>query len=248
MKYIFGNWKMYLNVEESIALAKQLKHEVETHHDFSYAVFPNTLAFGDVADVLADGVLACGAQNITWFPRGAYTGEISAEMFKEEGAEYVLVGHSERRHVFNEDNDQVRKKLEACFDAGMTAVLCIGETKEDRDTDKAIYRIKKQLMKALEGLELSHKELIVAYEPVWAISKAGVGQPCTPADAVDMHTLIKLELKNYISTEIPVLYGGSVNAENINSYISQKNVDGVLVGNASTKADSFLSLIRNALK
>jgi len=247
MKYIFGNWKMYLNVEESIALAKELKQKIVLNANFTYAVFPNTLAFGDVADVLVNSPVACGAQNTTWFPRGAYTGETSADMFKDEGAEYVLIGHSERRHVFGEDNETIRKKLEACFDAGMTAVLCIGETKEDRDADKTTYRLRKQLLKALEGLELNDKELIIAYEPVWAISKGGVGQPCTPTDAADMHVLIEKELRQITNADIPIIYGGSVGVENVASYLSHASIDGVLVGNASTKLESFVSLIDNAL-
>jgi len=244
-KYIFGNWKMYLNTQQSIDLARTLAEKIEARGDVSLAVFPNTLAFYGVAAELQKSPIATGAQNVAWTPQGAYTGATSAFMFKDAGATYALVGHSESRHIFGETNEEVRKKLEACIDEGLVPVLCIGETQEDRDAGKTQYRLKKQLMKALEGLSLNGSGLIIAYEPVWAISKSGVGEPCLPPDAEDVQGWIKGEIKNYLSQEIPVIYGGSVKADNVADYMHQKSVDGVLVGNASTKADSFISLIQN---
>ncbi len=245
MKYIFGNWKMYLDHDESKILAEELIKEKFDAEKVSVAIFPSTLALSKVEEITRESKIAVGAQDVYWTPKGAYTGAVSALMYKAVGCQYALVGHSERRYVFNESDEDVRKKLEACLDAGLTPVLCVGETKADIDADKREYRLKKQLLKACEGLNLNGSELIVAYEPVWAISKAGVGTPCSPQEADRIQGWIKLELKNYFSRDIPVIYGGSVDASNVVSYLSGKNVDGVLVGNASTKKDSFIALINN---
>ena len=154
-----------------------------------------------------------------------------------------MVGHSERRYVFGESDDDVRKKIESCLDAGLIPVICIGETGEDRDDNKREYRLKKQIMKAFENLDLGGREVIVAYEPVWAI---GTGNACNPDDADDIHGWIKIEVGQYVSNNIPVIYGGSVDAKNVVSYLSREMVDGVLPGSASTKFETFLPLIRAA--
>ncbi|PLX26176.1 triose-phosphate isomerase [Candidatus Parcubacteria bacterium] len=244
MKYIFGNWKMYLNTQQSIDLAREFAQLVQDGDGVEYAVFPNTLAFYDVAAELKNSPVATGAQNVGWTPQGAYTGSTSAFMFSDAGAKYALVGHSERRHVFGETNEDVRKRLEASIDVGLTPVLCIGETKEDRDADKTEYRLKKQLLKAFENLSLNGNRVIVAYEPVWAI---GTGDACVPEEAQRVINLIKQEIKQYVDTDVPVLYGGSVSADNVVSYVSLPDIDGVLVGGASSKAESFMTLINNAI-
>ena len=241
MKYIFGNWKMYLNSDESIAFAEKLKKEKLKNKNMEIALFPTALAIVGVQKVLQKSGVYFGAQNCAWAPKGAYTGAISALMFKEAGCKYALVGHSERRHVFGESNEDIRKKLEAVIDAGLIPVLCIGETKEDKDTDKTSYRLKKQLMEALQGLNINGNRIIIAYEPVWAI---GTGVPCLSADADDIHGFIKQELKKYIKENAAVLYGGSVNAENVCSYTKLETVDGVLVGGVSVKIDAFIPLIK----
>jgi len=245
MKYLFGNWKMYLDYNESINLAKQLA-EANFSSKNKIAVFPSNLAFKVVQENLASTQIVTGPQNVAWVPKGAYTGEVSAQMFKDLGATYALLGHSERRHVFGETDDEVRKKVEACFDAGLIPVVCIGETKEDRQENKREYRLKKQIMKIFENLDLTGKEIIVAYEPVWAISKAGVGEPCSPAEADDVQGWIKNELKQYTDKIISVIYGGSADAKNVVSYLSQPMIDGVLAGNASRKLETFLPLIEVA--
>lgn len=237
---IFGNWKMYLNHKESVVLANTLANTDLAGKDLELAVFPSALSLVEVKESLKNTNISIGTQNCAWAPQGAYTGAVSALMYKEAGCEYSLVGHSERRHVFGESDEDVRKKLEAILDAGLTAVLCVGETKEDRAEDKVQYRLKKQLMKALEGLEIPEGKLIVAYEPVWAI---GTGDPCKSADANDIHNWIKEELKQYLEAGVPVLYGGSVNPENVVDYVTLDAVDGVLVGGASVKIDSFKSLV-----
>ncbi len=234
---------MYLNYDESIALAKKLADMPPVKKGIELAVFPSVLALVGAKEVLKDTSFAIGAQNCVWIPQGAYTGAVSALMFKEAGCKYVLVGHSERRYIFGESNDDVRKKLEAALDASLIPVLCVGETDEDRKEEKVKYRLKKQLMKALEGLKVKADNIIVAYEPVWAI---GTGNPCQPADADDIQGWIKQEIKQYIDGDVSVLYGGSVDSENVLSYVSREMIDGLLVGGASAKIDSFSAIIKAA--
>ncbi|MBT3538817.1 triose-phosphate isomerase [Candidatus Parcubacteria bacterium] len=243
MKYIFGNWKMYLNHEESVGLANVLK-EIKVEDDVKLGVFPSALAMSDVVQTMKESSFVVGSQDAGFPEKGAYTGLVSAQMFKDSGCTHTLVGHSERRHVFGETDEDVRKKLEASIGAGLVSVLCIGETKEDRDNDKTEYRLKKQLMKALEGLEFNGAELILAYEPVWAI---GTGDPCFSDEAARVINLIKEDIKQYQSQEVPVLYGGSVSEDNVVSYVSLPEIDGVLVGGASSKSDTFTGLINNAV-
>lgn len=240
MKYIFGNWKMYLNLDESTVLAEKLAKEKITNEKVSIAVFPTALSLAGVVKSLAGTAFSVGPQDVAWTPKGAYTGCVSALMYKDVGCKYALVGHSERRHIFKETDADVRKKIEACLDSGLIPVVCIGETKEEKESGKREYRLKRQLFDAFKDLNLNGGEVIVAYEPVWAI---GTGQACNPADADDVHGWIKLELKQYIDKEIPVLYGGSVNLQNVLSYLALETVDGVLIGGASTKTETFLPII-----
>jgi len=232
---------MYLDFDESNILINGLLQEKFDYEKVNLAIFPSTLAIREVSMSVEDTELDIGAQNVAWVPKGAYTGAVSAQMFKDVGCQYALVGHSERRHVFAETNDDVRKKIEVCLDANLIPVVCIGETEEDLEAGKRDYRLKKQLMKAFENLELNGGKVMVAYEPVWAI---GTGKACDPDTAQEVHTWIKAELKQYFETDITVLYGGSVKAENVVSYVSLDAIDGVLVGGASAKLDSFIALIR----
>ena len=242
MKYIFANWKMYLDSDEASLLVGKLKSINFNKNKLSIAVFPNTISFIKTLELKEVGV-SVGAQNVAWTPKGAYTGATSADIFASAGATYALVGHSERRHIFGETNEDVRNKLEACIDAGIIPVLCIGESEEDLADDKREYRLKKQLMKALAGLKIEEGKMMIAYEPVWAI---GSGKPCSPEEADLVHKLIKSELVNYTDTKVPLLYGGSANESNVVSYLSYDDIDGVLSGGASTNFESFASIIKNA--
>lgn len=247
MKYIFANWKMYLGCDESIALAREAAGMSFDLEKITAAVFPNFLPMREVIDLLRDTKTAVGAQNASWSQQGAYTGAVSAYLLKEVGCEYALVGHSERRYIFGEHDSDVRKKIEACLEVGLTPVLCVGETKEDVAADKRQYRLKKQLQSAFDGLAQNGARVIVAYEPVWAVSNGGAGTPCLPADADDVQGWIKQELRQYFDAAIPVLYGGSVDAENVLSYLSRESIDGVLVGASSIHADSWRSIISSAM-
>ncbi len=241
MKYLFANWKMYLDFDESNILINGLLQEKFDNEKVNLTVFPSALALREVSMATENTEFAVGAQDVAWVDKGAYTGAVSAQMFADVGCRYALVGHSERRHIFGETNDDVRKKIEACLGVNLIPVLCIGETAEDLAEGKRNYRLKKQLMKALVDLDLNGGKIMVAYEPVWAI---GTGQACDPDTAQAVHTFIKTELKQYFAEDVPVLYGGSVNPENVLSYVSREVIDGVLVGGASAKLDSFVSLIR----
>lgn len=242
MKYIFGNWKMYLDVKESMELTHGLSALTEFPEGYEIGVFPTALAFAQVRWLLQEkkSPIVVGAQNVAWTPKGAYTGAVSAVLFKEAGARYALVGHSERRHIFGENDAAVRKKLEACADAGLTPILCIGETRQDKEEEKRMYRLKKQIKAAFEGSLVATGPCMVAYEPVWAV---GTGNPCLPTDAEDVIGWIKLELKEYSQADIPVLYGGSVTPDNAASYLTGQTIDGILVGSASAKLESFKALI-----
>ena len=232
---------MYLNYKESIFLAKKLAQARLKAKNIELAVFPTALALSAVKVALSKTRIKIGAQNCAWTPKGAYTGAISALMFKEAGCKYVLVGHSERRYVFNESNEDIRKKIEAALDANLIPVLCVGESQKDNEESKTEYRLKKQLMEGLQGLKIDNNKIIVAYEPVWSI---GTGNPCNPGDANDRHGFIKNELKQYITGEVPVIYGGSVNKDNAASYLKLETVNGILVGGASVKIDNFIPLVK----
>lgn len=234
---------MYLDEAESVRTASALTSNLKLSSGVMCAVFPNTLAFASVREVLQEGEIGIGAQNVSWVPRGAYTGATSAELFFSAGATYALVGHSERRYIFHETDTDVRKKVEACIDAGIIPVICIGETEEDRQTDKVEYRIKKQLMKVFENLPITSLPMIVAYEPVWAI---GTGNACSEEEAVRMVTLIKTEIATHYTGTVSVLYGGSVDEKNAASYLAHGVIDGLLIGSASTDATRFTSIIEQS--
>ncbi len=236
MKYIFGNTKMYLTLEESIQLAQKISTFKFSSHT-SVALFPNSLAFSAVAQICVNTSFAVGAQNVAWTPKGAYTGALSAELYKEAGAQYAIVGHSERRYVFGESNVDVRKKVDACLNANIIPVVCIGETREDKEKNTRTIKLTEQIKAIFEDLDFEEGKIMVAYEPVWAISSGPHAEACTPNDVEDVHAWVKEEFQKYTHKNIPLLYGGSVNTENIVSYITLPLVDGVLVGNASTKPE-----------
>lgn len=237
MKYIFGNWKMYLNIEDSLALAKDIS--VMKFSEAKVCIFPSSLVFRSVGDIFSQNEnIQFGAQNVAWTPQGAYTGALSAELYKQCRANYALVGHSERRYIFGETNSDVRKKVEACLSAHITPIVCIGETREDKESNTRSIRLKEQIQAVFENLECKDDQaMFIAYEPVWAISRGASADPCLPADVEDVHAFIATEIKQYTEKTVPILYGGSVNVENISSYLDLPNVDGVLVGNASTKKE-----------
>jgi len=243
MKYLVANWKMYAGVNASIDLAAAYR-ELSVPVGITAIVAPTTLAAAGVQQKLANSAWKLAAQNVSSANEGAYTGEISAAMLREIGAEYVLVGHSERRHLFGESNTEVAKKMSAAWQNGVTPILCVGETAEDLAANKRQYRLKKQLQVLVDAPV--NAPLIVAYEPVWAISGSGNGAPCLPVDVQDVHGFIKTELATLGLVEVPLLYGGSVKADTVTSYVTLADVDGVLVGSASLRmadTETFLKVL-----
>lgn len=245
-KYLFANWKMYLDFNESLALAQNYAENFfDLPEDVVMTVFPSSLSLAAVGETLLQVGLNYGPQNVYWVEKGGYTGEISAGMYKAVGCEYALVGHSERRHLFGETNEDVKNKITAAVASGLAPVLCVGETKEQREKEEQDFVIKEQLAVALKDQNFSSSGLIVAYEPVWAI---GTGENCSAVSAEHMAEKIKQWTKELVpNLEVPVLYGGSVRSENVAEYLKQTNISGVLVGGASTKFTDWQGIVKNSV-
>lgn len=250
-KLIAGNHKMHTTLPEGMQLAKELYtglKEVATRVDV-LLIPPFTHLFA-VSGILKNTPLLTGAQNCAEEAVGAYTGEISAGMLASAGARYVLVGHSERRQLFGEQTDTLRKKTHQALAAGLHPIYCFGETLAEREGGDAVF--KQVIQNQLETLQdLSHEEwanVILAYEPVWAI---GTGHTASAEQAQEVHTFVRGWVMEAVSKEaaqhVRILYGGSVNAGNAESLLSQPDIDGALVGGASLKADSFTAIVHAAL-
>lgn len=243
-KLIAANWKMQKTIAGTRAFAEGLKSSVRKDEPYDMVVFPPFFALPIAAEILAESPVALGAQDLFWEHDGAYTGEISAGMVIEAGGTYVLVGHSERRHILGETNEIVGKKLRAAVGGGLTPVLCVGEKIADREAGRAEAVVKEQLDVALSGLLMDDAEgIVVAYEPVWAI---GTGRTATPQDAVAMHRFIRDTLAGRLgagaANRLRILYGGSVKPQNAGSLLGEAEIDGALVGGASLEIDSFLQI------
>lgn len=228
-----ANWKMHFGPEGARAFFTAF---LETHRslpDREVWFFPAAVSLTTVAGITQEHPdMEVGAQNIYWEPKGAFTGEMSVSMAREAGATRALVGHSERRHVFGETEEETGKKVRALLEAGMTPLLCVGEKIEQREAGRTIDVVEQQLA-ALDGLDRAELErLVIAYEPVWAI---GTGKTATVADAAEVHAAIRQWFagRNVDGSGLSVLYGGSVKPENASSLVSEPEIDGVLVGGAS---------------
>lgn len=232
--WILGNWKMNHLIEEARAFFSEVKRPPE---GVVAGVAPSNCVLGALASESLP--LLRGGQNVHFEPGGAYTGEVSLPMLGDCQADFVIIGHSERRQHFGESDELIGKKVRATIDFGLIAVVCVGETLEEREAGEALSVVSRQLDRALEGVE-SFENLIVAYEPVWAI---GTGRAATPEDAEAVHSHIANHLG---SAPIPLLYGGSVKPENAKELLSQPHIDGALVGGASLKAASFNALMEAA--
>jgi triosephosphate isomerase (TIM) len=239
-----ANWKMNNGPSAARTFVKTFLAGYKQRSDRTVLIFPPAVDLGVVVDSLAErtDVLA-GIQNIHWAEKGAFTGEISAEMAKEAGATVVLVGHSERRHVFGETDAQCAKKCVAAVRAKMTFMLCVGETRTEREEGQTEGVVSRQLREGLSQISnLISTDFLIAYEPVWAI---GTGLTASAGDASAIHTLLRRQLRDMIGTranEVPILYGGSVNADNAASLLAAPEIDGLLVGGASVDATSWLKI------
>jgi len=237
-----GNWKMNLGPAEAGRFFETFLAEHPAREDATVLFFPPAVSLTAAREaVKGRGDVRLGAQNVYWEPSGAFTGELSVPMAAEAGAEYVLIGHSERRHVFGETVTQTVRKVRAVLDGGLVPVLCVGETIEERRAGRAEAVVEGQLTSVLATLTAQEAaRLVVAYEPVWAI---GTGETASPADADAMHRAVRARLATAFGAEaaraIPVLYGGSVKPENAAELLAQPEVDGVLVGGASLDPRGF---------
>ncbi len=244
--YIAGNWKMNLDRRGAVALAAALREACQGLHDRDVGVFVPFVYLDEVARTLSGSKIIVGAQNVSDEKSGAFTGEISATMLLDCGARSVLIGHSERRHVYGESNDFVGRKVRAALAAGLDVVLCVGETLEQREKKATEQVVGEQLRRGLDGVAAdAMAKVTLAYEPVWAI---GTGVNATPQQASEVHTYLRGLLAGLFSPAVArasrIQYGGSVKPENARELLTSPDVDGALVGGASLKADSFLGIVR----
>ena len=233
---IAGNWKMNMDPGESRTLVQELLQAVGAVKDRKIIVFPAFTSLPHVAEIVHNSVIKLGAQNMHWERSGAFTGEVSGLFLKQLGCEYVIIGHSERRHVLNESDDWLNRKLKTALDIGLISIFCVGETGDERESGRTEEVIARQLDLGLKGIESEVHKMIIAYEPVWAI---GTGKTATPEMAAQVHGFIRSRLKKPTT----ILYGGSVKPENIDAIMAEKEIQGVLVGGASLKPDTFASIV-----
>jgi len=229
---IAGTWKMHKGPEEAAAFCRSLRDRLEWVDGVDVAVCPPFVSLGAAVQALAGTDIAVAAQNVHWEVEGAYTGEVSAPMLFELGVYGAIVGHSERRQLFGETDEGVARRAAAALEAGLWVIACVGETEEERESGDTEAVLSRQLSVLEE-----HDQIVVAYEPVWAI---GTGKTATPQQAQEAHAFIRGRL------DVPILYGGSVKPENAAALLAQPDVDGALVGGASLDVESFAAICRAA--
>ena len=247
-KLIAGNWKMNMDLAGGVALAKGIAEKAGEVPTVDLLVCPPSVYIGPVAEAVKGSALSVGGQNMYFADSGAFTGEISAAMLLDAGAKYVILGHSERRHIFKESDADVNKKTHAALAAGLGPIVCVGELLEEREAGKTAQVIKSQFEGSLAGIsEAQIKGIVIAYEPVWAI---GTGKVATPEQAEEVHadlrSLLAKQYNETLAAEVRILYGGSVKASNASELLGQPNIDGALVGGASLKAEEFLGIAQGA--
>ncbi|HUT64717.1 MAG TPA: triose-phosphate isomerase [Spirochaetota bacterium] len=244
--FIAANWKMFLDIENGVRLAEELVKGTGDIEDRDILVCPSFPLLSEVARVTEGSKIQLGAQNIYHEEEGAFTGEVSGKMLLSVPCRWVIIGHSERRHVFGEPDDLLNSKVLSALKQGLKVVLCVGELLEERESQATEDVIKRQIESGLTGVSgETLKDVVIAYEPVWAI---GTGKTATPEDADGVQSYIRSLVSELYSqqaaSEIRILYGGSVKPQNIDGLMAKPNIDGVLVGGASLKADSFLRIIK----
>lgn len=246
-KIVAGNWKMNLLPQEGLELIYQVNDYCSDNQLKGVEVIlaPPMLYLSQASEKVGNSKLRLAAQNCSDHENGAYTGEVSPQMIKGAGVNYVIIGHSERRQYYGDTDDLINKKLKQAYSAGVQPILCVGESLDDRKAEKQEDVVRKQLDKNLEGVNTDDlTRLVIAYEPVWAI---GTGETASPEQAQEMHAFIRKYLQEKydekLASEISILYGGSVKPENAEEIFGQKDVDGGLIGGASLKKDSFIKLI-----
>ncbi|MFT5303993.1 MAG: triosephosphate isomerase [Mariniblastus sp.] len=244
---IAGNWKMNLNRADAVSLAQGVA-AIEAGADVDVLVCPSHVYLDSVANAVAGSSVAVGGQDVYFEASGAFTGETSTSMLSDVGCTYVILGHSERRHVIGETDELINKKAVAALAAGLTPVICVGEQLEEREAGKTHDVVKSQFEGSLAGLtDEQIRKTVIAYEPVWAI---GTGKTASPAQAQEVHADLRKMLADQYNSEtsetVRILYGGSVKPDNAGDLMSQTDIDGALVGGASLKADNFEAIIKAA--
>lgn len=247
-KVIAGNWKMHKTINESLALVKELHHGLTCPNHVDIVVAPSLTALFPIADYLKNSFIGVAAQNVFWEKQGAYTGEVSAEQVKDTGADYVIIGHSERRQFFGETNETVNKKIKASLVHRLIPIVCVGETLDERNTSVVKAVLRKQISEGLAELSIDDiSNIIIAYEPVWAI---GTGLTASPDQAEEAHQMIRQmiaqQFNDSTAHQLRILYGGSVKPDNSKELLSQPNIDGALVGGASLKTNDFIKIVQLA--
>ncbi|MFN6038770.1 MAG: triose-phosphate isomerase [Bacteroidota bacterium] len=239
-KILAANWKMNLDLQSACELANDIAKTVN-RGEILNIIFPPSLFLNEIKKIVSPNSIFTGAQNCSSFESGAYTGEISAKMIKSCGADYCLIGHSERRTIFAEDEKTIYSKINRCLDAEIFPILCVGENLSQRNEEKHFETVEIQILSALKALgQKSISKIIIAYEPVWAI---GTGLTATPSQAQEIHAFIRQKLIDLVGRDyaenLSIIYGGSCNSSNAQEIFSCKDVDGGLIGSASLKAEEF---------
>ena len=248
-KIVIANWKMKLGVKESLDLAESFKKSLGDTSLKELVVCPDFLSLAQVGQILDNTSLKLGSQDMFWEESGSYTGEVSPRNLKGLGCSYTILGHSERRQYLSEDYQMINRKLRAALDQGLSPIMCIGETKQDKEEGRRDEVLESQLRQGLENVKF-HKDrtLIVAYEPVWAI---GSGEAIEEKDIQEAYKVIKLVLKGLFEEDadnVLTIYGGSVTSENVDRFSNSKEIDGLLLGGASLKAEEFFKIAQSMLK
>ena len=242
-----GNWKMNKNVQESVELAKALVEKVKGISDKDVLICPTATALSEVSKVVKGTNVALGAQNMYFETKGAFTGEISPDMLKSAGCTHVILGHSERRQIFGEPDEVINKKTLLALAEGLTPVVCIGETLEQREAGETLGVVESQMRGSLNNIVGDQiLKIVLAYEPVWAI---GTGKTASPAQAQEVHAYIRKIFTDIfgskLAEQVRVLYGGSVKPANVKELMGQKDIDGALVGGAALKVEDFEKIVKD---
>ena len=243
--FVAGNWKMFKTVSEAVLFVKELRGLVRDLTEVEVVIAPPFTALHAVAEAARNTKVGVAAQNVYWEREGAFTGEVSPVMVKEAGAEYAIIGHSERRRLFGETDAIINRKILAAAAAGLTPIVCVGETLEERERNATVEILDRQITGGLDNVTSEQvAELVVAYEPVWAI---GTGRNATASQAGEAHAYIRTRLRQGFGGDAAdrcrVIYGGSVKPDNIAALITEPDVDGALVGGASLDVKSFLDIV-----
>jgi triosephosphate isomerase (TIM) len=243
--FVAGNWKMFKTVAETVKYVKEFRNLVKDIDDVEIVVAPPFTALHAAAEAARNSNVGIAAQDLHWEREGAFTGEISAGMIAEAGAEYVIIGHSERRTSFGETDASVNRKIAAAFAGGLTPIVCVGETLDQRERNETFAVLDRQIRDGLDGVTSDQLvQLVIAYEPVWAI---GTGRNATPGQAAEAHGHIRKRLQQWFGAQpselCRIVYGGSVKPENIRDLASQPDVDGALVGGASLDVKAFSDIV-----